>query len=91
MTKQCMSNDSSIFKYNDNSRRLINAQRPFCLTKLESILSKRLCHYPSLNLILKNINGNLNEELFPNFDSENENENESENVDINKNKNKNKK
>jgi len=87
MTKQCMSNDSTIFKYNDNSRRLIYAQRPFCLTKLESILSRRLCHYPSLNLIINNFTEILNDELFPNFDSKNENENETENEIENKYKN----
>ncbi|KAG4081922.1 beta and beta-prime subunits of DNA dependent RNA-polymerase [Neocallimastix lanati (nom. inval.)] len=67
MTKQCMSNDSTIFKYNDNSRRLINAQRPFCMTKLEYILSRRLCHYKSLDFLLNKDNINMNE-LFSNLE-----------------------
>ncbi|KAL6592807.1 beta and beta-prime subunits of DNA dependent RNA-polymerase [Neocallimastix sp. 'constans'] len=67
MTKQCMSNDSTIFKYNDNSRRLINAQRPFCMTKLEYILSRRLCHYKSLDFLLNKDNINMSE-LFSNLE-----------------------
>jgi len=87
MTKQCMSNDSTIFKYNDNSRRLIHAQHPFCMTKLEFILSRRLCHYPSLNIILNNFNGNLMDELFSNLDTENENileDQSSKNIEFNR-------
>jgi len=80
MTKQCMSNDSTIFKYNDNSRRLIHAQRPFCMTKLESILSQRLFHYPSLNVILNNFNGNFYDELFSNFDNRNDIEITNQNI-----------
>lgn len=72
MTKQCMSNDSTIFQYNDNSRKLINAQRPFCMTKLESILSRRLCHYQSLNILLNNSN-NVLINLFTNIDDETNN------------------
>ena len=67
MTKQYMSNDSTIFKYNDNSRRLINAQRPFCMTKLEYILSRRLCHYESLDFLPNKDNFNMSE-LFSNLE-----------------------
>ncbi|KAG4083333.1 beta and beta-prime subunits of DNA dependent RNA-polymerase [Neocallimastix lanati (nom. inval.)] len=67
MTKQCMSNDNTIFKYNDNSRSLINSQRPFCMTKLEYILSRRLCHYESLDFLLNK--GTINQsELFSNLE-----------------------
>ena len=40
MKKQCM--------FNDNSKKLINAQRLFYMTILESILSRRLCHFEFL-------------------------------------------
>jgi len=83
MTKQCMSNDSTIFKYNDNSRKLVHAQKPFCMTRLEHFLSRRICHYESLNIILENMqkeekekgtkekpenDNNLYKILFPNFE-----------------------
>ncbi len=68
MTKQCMSNDSTIFKYNDNSRRLINAQRPFCMTKLEAILSRRICHYEYLEFLLNKDAIDMSE-LFSNLES----------------------
>jgi len=74
MTKQCMSNDSTIFHFNDNSRRLINAQRPFCMTKLETILSRRLCHYYSLNVLLNDtFRNNLIDELFSNINDNKKN------------------
>ncbi|KAG4092770.1 beta and beta-prime subunits of DNA dependent RNA-polymerase [Neocallimastix lanati (nom. inval.)] len=53
MTKQCISNDSTIFNFNDNSKELINTQKPFCMTKLETILSRRLFHFESLTLYNK--------------------------------------
>ncbi|KAL6613619.1 hypothetical protein U3516DRAFT_867356 [Neocallimastix sp. 'constans'] len=59
--------DSTIFKFNDNSRRLINAQRPFCMTKLEYILSRRLCHYESLDFLPNKDNFNMSE-LFSNLE-----------------------
>ncbi|KAG4083537.1 beta and beta-prime subunits of DNA dependent RNA-polymerase [Neocallimastix lanati (nom. inval.)] len=84
MTKQCMSNDSTIFKYNDNSRRLINAQRPFCMTKLEYILSRRLCHYKIFdNSIEENSSKNSVHENNPEImDGKEEN---SENIKFDKN------
>ncbi|KAG4082328.1 beta and beta-prime subunits of DNA dependent RNA-polymerase [Neocallimastix lanati (nom. inval.)] len=71
MTKQCMSNDSTIFKYNDNSRRLINAQRPFCMTKLEYILSRRLCHYNELFSNLEFLDNSIEENSSKNSVHEN--------------------
>ncbi|ORX89484.1 beta and beta-prime subunits of DNA dependent RNA-polymerase [Neocallimastix californiae] len=83
MTKQCMSNDSTIFNFNDNSRRLINAQKPFCMTKLEAILSRRLFHFESLTSFINqtksgneaiNINSDIIMELFKNMETD-DNEN----------------
>ena len=55
MTKQCISNDSTIFNFNDNSKELINTQKPFCMTKLETILSRRLFHFESLTSFINQI------------------------------------
>ncbi|KAG4090461.1 beta and beta-prime subunits of DNA dependent RNA-polymerase [Neocallimastix lanati (nom. inval.)] len=59
MTKQCMSNDSTIFNFNDNSRKLINAQKPFCMTNGNEAID---------------INSEIIMELFKNMESD-DNEN----------------
>jgi len=50
-----MANDSTIFNFNDNSWKLINAQKQFCITKLEPILSRRICNFEFLSSYLNPI------------------------------------
>ncbi|ORY20611.1 hypothetical protein LY90DRAFT_516632 [Neocallimastix californiae] len=95
MTKQCMSNDSTIFNFNDNYRKLINAQKPFCMTKLETILSRRLFHFESFTSFINqtnsgneaiNINSEIIMELFKNMETD-DNENLKNEIDTDSSQN----
>ncbi|ORY16684.1 hypothetical protein LY90DRAFT_517733 [Neocallimastix californiae] len=63
--KEC--NEKGKFQAGMTKQRLINAQRPFCMTKLEYILSRRLCHYESLDFLPNKDNFNMSE-LFSNLE-----------------------